>query len=317
MNLFGDNLPDVVGVYSFNLSRLNSKSAPQLLDTLRVLYQVLTNEVNAQVRESFLKGVIHEIKSSQLDAACLLPVVMSEPEPEIVDLAVVNYLELCKVTENNQFMALENLAVLLASEKTINRGAVHAAIACFGDRRVCGVLKGLQDELTDVELSGFYDSIRQPRKMKLATLDYVLSWILKLEDTNRSQLIEMLAAGLSAYLLNTSESGKVFDSAYNFGPNCFPNYTPEVCLPYTQVLAETGAVIERLKASRLAPLKGLAAILENPALMSLEAMEADQDRQRRERDDRRASDRRIVTLMPLIERRQAQRRHLERRSSNG
>jgi len=313
MNLFGDDLPDIVRIYSFNLSRLKSAGELHLLDTLRVLYQVVTNEVSIQIRESLLKGVVHEIRSAQLDAACLLPVVMSESDPEIVDLAVVSYLELCRVSESDQFTAMEHLSSLLQNDQTLNRGAVHASIACFGDRRLCGALRPLQKELTSVELSGFYDAIRQPRKIKLATLDYMLSWIVSQEHSGDRQLIDTLAAGLSAYLLSSVDSSQVFDSTYNFGPNCFPNYTPETSRSYEQVMLEVAPLINQLKSSELAPLKGLATILENPSIMSLEALETAQGIKSRSDEDRRASDRRIVTLMPLLERRQAQRRHLRQR----
>ena len=46
------------------------------------------------------------------------------------------------------------------------------------------------------------------------------------------ELLDTLTFAVSAYLVCNSDPDHVFDSTFNFGTHCFPNYTPEMVHDY-------------------------------------------------------------------------------------
>jgi hypothetical protein len=311
--VFAEKLPNEAKVYLYNLGRLTSGNVDFQLDTLQILYQEVTCELTPLARSSLLKGVIHEVRSTRLSPLSLLSVAISESDPDIVDLALVSLLELSQVKPENQFAAVNIAVRLLQDERTVNRGAVHASLACFGDRRVCAILRNSRIHVTLAVATDLYYALARPRRMKLATLDYLLGWVIDQHKTLPRELLDTLTFAVSAYVVCSSDPDYVYDSTFNFGMHCFPNYTPELVHNYSLVLPQINSLLQSLEASEIPAVSGLAEIIKNPAGTSTHELESQWHANLRQRSDRRDSDRRVINIAPYVERRSTPRRMQKRR----
>ena len=214
---------------------------------------------------------------------------------------------------HDQDPPLEELFGLMASERVVNRGALHAAIACFGDRRVCAALRQYRQYIGPRDARDLASAFVVPTTLNRATIEYFVSWLIDLSSSSQEQLVPYVSQALSEMLIRTPTKSVVYEHAFHFGPYCFATYTSPVAVTYEEFVRELQPLLEQMNKIGHPSLIALVEILQDPNSMTREELERRSQATRRRHSERRASDRRIVNLAPLMERRRSHRRNVERR----
>jgi len=101
------------------------------------------------------------------------------------------------------------LIALLNDKGVMNRGALYASLVCFGDRRVCAILRST-DIHTNQVAEDLFSALSLPRQLRIASLDFLLSLTLAREN---NESLPSLAAAVAAYAVCATHAGQMFDSS--------------------------------------------------------------------------------------------------------
>lgn len=309
-DIFPGKVPDSVETLLYNVAQLNSRSDPQLLATIKVIYKAFMAEVDDAQRKSLFLYLVQQVQSANERSDVILPFIQFETNHHLVTKAVWAYLQCRRSSFEDPFSAICDILELLARKRITNRGAVFAGLVCFGDRRVCAVLRTVRHTITIAEARAFAHAATGP--LHRPTIEFCAEWLIDLVDAEQYEIAIQIASALSAMVINDSTL-LVHDSAFNFGPYAFSHSTSFPDSNFDDLLDELSPILETLADSRLPALNRMIEIFKDPAGNSLEQLDLRKVTTRRLQNDRRVSDRRIVSLTPRIERRGNQRRNTERR----
>ena len=310
-DLFSGQLPVTVKSLTYNLNQLDSDINNPLLDTVEIIYAALTRELNSRQRKLFFSYIVQEVENQRTNASALLVFCRFEPDQHIVCQAVWSYLLNRKTTFEAPMLAVEELLSLLSDYSVNNRGALYAGLVCFGDRRVCAAARMIRHTISAEDAKGFSSAVTAP--LHRATLDFCLYWLMDLLMEKDFEMAMHVAYALSSMVIK-DDVMVVHDREHHFGPFAFraSQALPEVS--WQSWLQEYAPVLKTLGLIEKPAIEQMLAIFEDPQATTLEQLERRKNASRRNDAERRASDRRIVNITPILERRSRNRREGERRT---
>ncbi len=310
---FTTSLPPSLESLSYHFSTINRDTDSALFRTLRIVYQAFVSECTPDQRLVFLTHTIERVESVVQDPAALKVFIQFEPDQQIVCLAVWAYLQHRKARFDNPFVAAGEIAGIFVDGDPVNRGAVFAALVCFGDRRVCALARTIKGNITAADARSFALAVSTP--LNRVTLEFCLTWLLELVRRKDFEIAIPVSSALSAMIVKDA-SLMIHHDQYNFGPYAFPSATNYPSVRLGEFLVELSPILDALAELDKPALNQMIAIFRNPGSVTLDQLERRKLSTRRRSTDRRASDRRIVDIVPHIERRSQQRRNEERRMMN-
>ena len=312
-DLFEGKPSTVAATFVHNLEKFSEHDYDEERETLRLLYELLTLELDSRQRALLVEFVIQEVSSMRLDNLALLPFVENEPLPQVITPALNAFITLGRPNHTNPFDNVKLLLNFLKDRSVVNRGAIHAGLASFGDLRVCAALRPYRQFLDASNAREFSSAIAPP--LHRSTFEYCLMWANELaQDRDLKTLIHVASAIVSLVTQNNHQPAH--DRLFAFGTNCFPHFHPDFELSYESLLAHYEPLLETLTSYDLLPLTQAIEIARDPNGKSAEDLERRKESSRRQQADRRASDRRIVQIAPHIERRARSRRLGPRRTKS-
>lgn len=303
MNIFAYNLDLLAPEYN------SPEENPLPLLTLNLVYRATVDRLDFRQRLSLIKGIVDQVRSRRVNAFCLLSVAMVDHEPEIIDLALSSFLRSNFPDERNPLGACDAISYMLRQGDIRNPGAVHASLACFGDRRLCSLLKAHGIRTAEMIDENFFEAMCTERSLKQATLDYLMETLVSIKD-NDNLPVDQFSAAIAAYVVSGIDSVYIEDSDFNFGSYCFPHEISRGKRAYDEFLEEIRPLLQHFETSDSTALNRLATVLKDPLVnISLEQLKI----KLRSDADRRGGDRRVVNMIPMIDRRSRQRREVEER----
>jgi len=311
-DIFSSEVPPSVECLLYNTNTLTLQSHRLQFDSLKYIYEQVINDITTAQRQRLFQYIISNIESASLDAVALIPLIRFETDHTLTTLAVQAYLRNRRVSFNYPLGATEDLVGLLDAGRVTNHGAVFSAMVCFGDRRICTALRPLRDSISPLEAKAF--ALAATSQLHKCTLEFCLTWLVDLVKKEKFSVAIQIASAISSMVINDSTS-RVQSLQYNFGPFGFSTATIGESVSLEEALQEYTPIIETLSTAGIPSLDLMVEVFRDPGGSSLDQVERRRTAtSRRVASDRRASDRRIVSLTPRIERRQASRREGARRT---
>ncbi len=310
--IFSDEMPLAVDCLLFNIQQLTLQSSKLQFDSLKFIYTQMLTDTTAGQRQQLLQYILDQVEAAELDAVSLIPVIRFETKHTITTPAVHAYIRNRRVSFKRPLSATEDLIGLLDAGRVANHGAVISAMACFGDRRICTALRPLRSSISPMEAKAF--AAATIPELYECTIEFCLTWLVDLVTKKKFSVAIQIASAISSTIAN--EPGlRVKNLHHNFGPYGFPTADIDASVTLQRALEKFQPIIETLSRAHIPSLDLMIELLRNPTSNSFN--QAEQRRRattRRKNSDRRASDRRIVNLTPLIDRRQSSRRESARRT---
>ncbi len=304
-HVFEENIPGVASCLEYNLHLLSHDASALLFDTLKFVYDVFRQEVDVKNRKVFLESVFQKIRTVELDPAALLIFIHDESDPDIVRIAVWAYLKHRRGSVGDPFIATQHILSILSKGNAVNCGAILAGLVCFGDRRVCSATRTVRDLITTEDARKFSEAVTGP--LRQATAEFCLGWLVDLGSRKNDAIVTHVASALSSIVLSKSEA-RIKDTQFSFGPLGFTHSQNLQEVEYSDFISDLMPILDLLAERDIPALNEMIAILKDPLLKTINVLE------RREIPTRRkATDRRIVTIMQQLERRAEQRRSYSRR----
>lgn len=313
-DIFSENIPTSVECLLFNINQLSLQSPKLQFDSLKYIYNEVAADTNKSQRYQLIQHVVDNIETANLAAAALIPLIRFEPEHTLTTFAVRSYLRNRRVSFDHPLGATEDLIGLLDSGRVSNHGAVLCALVGFGDQRICTALRPLRDSISPIEAKSF--ALASTAQLHKCTIEFCLTWLVDLVKQEKFSVAIQIASAVSSMVINDSSS-MVQNLQYNFGPFGFLSANRVDTVPLNETMVEFQPILETLSKAGIPSLDLMIEIFRDPGGSSLDQVERRRtSTTRRETSDRRASDRRIVSLIPRIERRQTGRREGARRTMN-
>ena len=155
---FSNNLLKSIRALQSNFVELGNVVDCRIYDTLRIVYRSLVVESKVDQRLAFFEHVLEQVEEVEMDAAALKVFIQFEPNNVIVNRAVQAYLQLRQANREDPFVAVHDILGLVSSGNIVNRGAVFAALVCFGVGVFAAIhflIMGLSHVLRPREWCGF------------------------------------------------------------------------------------------------------------------------------------------------------------------
>ncbi len=318
--LFPEKIPNSVSSLIYNLRQLSSSldqnldtttAQAFLIDTIGIVYQAVVLELDEAARRTVFQFIVQRVAAAEDDAAALLVFVRFEPSHHLACQATWAYLKSRQASFDNPMAATRDLTKLLTEGEVLNRGAVFAGLVCFGDRRICSIARTIRNILSPAEVRSFALAVTLG-PLHLPSIEFCLTWLVDLVNRRQFEVAIPLASAMSAMVVKDSAL-LVHENDYNFGPFGFGSATSYRKIRFSDLLVELSPILDSLSHTGNTALDQMLEIFMDPGSSSLDQLERRRAEGRRNKSERRASDRRIVDLAPHIERRAANRRGDERR----
>jgi hypothetical protein len=304
--VFYDDVPECVLCLKYSLGLLKQDSSQLSITTIKLIYSVFIDECETHQRKAFLGHIVDKIESAQCNPVALLVFIRYDPHPEIIHLAVSGYLQHRRSSIDDPFVAARDTLSILNNGDVANRGALLAALVCFGDRRICLTVRSTWDSITPEEAIDFSKAIT--KSLYRATLEFFVTWLVHLRFQERYEVMMPVASAFSS-MLTSQPIRTIRDRQYNFGPYGFASAQslPEVAI--SNLLVEMAPLIDLLSGSGVPELNEVIETLRDYSYSNgPDAIEQDHAATSRELTERRVNDRRLAATSPRFERRVRQRR---------
>jgi hypothetical protein len=260
-----------------------------------------------------LNAAVISIKTTELEPEALLTFIENDPSPDLVTQAVHSYLILGKAQFDEPLAALKDTLSMLGDPRIHNKGLILAGLITFGERRVCAAIRPYHSQFKVDTYKQLSSSVRATT-LHRCTLDHLLNWLLEIGRTAEfkpalTEHVGYLTRTLTSLVMQNPRR-PVEDMSFNFGRFAFPSFTESFSTDYQVVLVKFEPLLDTLETLRNPDINKLISILRNP----VDAKSEHQNAPRRIQSHRRRSnDRRVLSIAPAIERREENRRMLQRR----
>ena len=259
--VFPSRIPSSARCLEYNLNILKQDSSPLLFDTLNIVYRDFSQEVEVNLRKTFLEFVIQQIKTVNHDPIVLLVLVHFDPHPDVVRLAVWAYLKHRKSTLDDPFVATQDILSIMVNRNVVNRGAAFAGLVCFGDRRVCSAATAIRDSISVEQARDFSAAVSSP--LHRATVEFCLTWLLDLTKRNKHDTLVHVASAFATMVVDNS-SQCILDTEFNFGPYGFTSNQTLPEIRFSDLLIELQPTLDLLAAYEISALDKMITILKDP-----------------------------------------------------
>lgn len=312
-------VPGVMQTLAHNLQRIDRRNFRSERDTQRIVYARFVKELDANLRTMMLNAVIGSVRDSEVAPEALLAFIENDTSAGLVKTAIEHYLMLGTSRLHEPLQALTDILPMLSDPIIDTKGLILAGLLSFGDRRICAALRPYHSHLKlktyeQLAVSIQVDTLATAPLHRCA-IDHLLLWLVDLvrEAKSKPALKENVSNLTKAVtsMVSQATSKEVEDRLFNFGHFPFASYTKSSTATYQNVIAEFEPIFDSL------------CQFENPAVDHLIVFLCDPDQEdserrstpapRRNKSSRRSQDRRVVSIFPSIERREQNRRTIERR----
>lgn len=155
---------------------------------------------------NYVKGMVENTDFVSTNA--FLPFIVEETADHIVSTAVIDYVSLAPISENDPMSRVKDIIGMLESGFLKNDGAVFGALLFLGDERVCKLLAHIRDSLE-------HDDIRRVTNavtgfIYSATTDFYLDWLEGLEGDQMDSCFGLVASGLGLIAKRAIIKDRVF-----------------------------------------------------------------------------------------------------------
>jgi hypothetical protein len=130
----------------------------------------------------------------------LLPFIAEEESKRIVSSAVIDYVSLRPLTENDEMSGPRDIIGMLKSGFLKNSGAAFGALLHLGDQRVCKLLWSLRDDLSEDEIrtavtctTGF---------LYASSVEFEIDWMEAMDGDIKDGIFGLVASGLALQFKN-------------------------------------------------------------------------------------------------------------------
>ena len=306
--VFSGNTPQCVEALLYMVSQ--PVQDPLAESTLESIYRCFLEDIDDDARKLTLLCFVRQVQELELEPEALLPFCRFDTNHQIVNDAVRSYLQCKRGTLDEPFLAASVLLELFDEGKIRNSGAAFAGLVCFGDRRLCSVLRTTRDSLSVPELRAFARGVSSP--IFEATIEFCVDWLIDLADNRDFEKAVHVASAIASIVINDS-SHLVYRPNFHFGPMLFPNGNQTDPVRLNELLGDLEPMLETLRRYGMPTVDRMIEIISDPMAASVSNLDRRTQSNRRQKSDRRGSDRRIVDIKPAIERRSGDRRELNRR----
>ncbi|XOV86636.1 MAG: hypothetical protein ACFHX7_16905 [Pseudomonadota bacterium] len=280
--------------------------------TIEIIYRAFMESVDDESRKLVFLCVVKEVESGGLGAEALLPFCQCETNHHLVNDAVRAFLQHKRGTLEQPMLATAILLDLLAERKFRNVGAAFAGMVCFGDRRVCAVLRTVRDRVAVADTRAFARAVSNP--LFLPSIEFCIDWLVDLTDDRNFEKAVHVSSAIASMVVNDSTL-LVHQRQSHFGPYCFSQSQSFAPMRFDDLLDELRPMLETLRQLGMPAVERMLEIIADPMSANVDDLDRRKESSRRKRSDRRVSDRRIVNIRPAVDRRAEQRRDTERRTA--
>jgi hypothetical protein len=140
------------------------------------------------------KGFVEN--TSFVAVGALLPFICQDNARRIVATAVIDYVSLGPISNNDQMTNVKEIISLIADEYLQNPGAVFGALLNLGDRRVCRLLLPLRDKLARKAVNEVAKA--GTGVMSAAAVEFYIDWLEAIRTSN-DDLYGAVASGLALH----------------------------------------------------------------------------------------------------------------------
>jgi hypothetical protein len=167
----------------------------EMIGPLRGLYRQLATKMSDEDRYSVFRHVVGFIENtSVVSTNALLPFIAEDRARMIVSTAVIDYVSLGPLSNNDPMSRVKDIVGMIESGMLENEGAAFGALLHIGDKRVCDLLIPLRDCLD-------HDAMNEAVKCSTgfihsATVDFYLDWLEGMEGVDQDGAFGVVASGL-------------------------------------------------------------------------------------------------------------------------
>jgi hypothetical protein len=167
----------------------------EMIGPLRRLYEQLATKMSDDDRYSVFRHVKGFIENtSAVSTNALLPFIAEDKARMIVSTAVIDYVSLSPLSDNDPMSRVKDIIGMIESSMLENEGAAFGALLHIGDKRVCDLLIPLRDSLD-------HDAMNEAVKCSTgfihsATVDFYLDWLEGMEGVDQDGAFGVVASGL-------------------------------------------------------------------------------------------------------------------------
>jgi hypothetical protein len=167
----------------------------EMIQPLRGLYRQLATKISEEDRYSVFRHAVGFIENtSVVSTNALLPFIVEDEARMIVSTAVIDYVSLSPLSDNDPMSRVKDIIGMLEGGMLENDGAAFGALLHIGDERICDLLIPLRDSLD-------YDAMNEAVKCSTgfihsATIDFYLDWLEGMEGVDQDGAFGVVASGL-------------------------------------------------------------------------------------------------------------------------
>ena len=211
-----DLLPNFEDVIICEIVRYGIFNDEKMVPPLRQLYtEVIMKAPKEKRMEIFthVKGMVENTEFVSPNA--LLPFIFWDDERGIVSTAVIDYVSLAPLTNDDPMSRVKGIVGLIERGSLRNDGAAFGALLFLGDDRVCSLLVPVRDTLDENDIRDATNCMTGA--MYGPTVDFYLDWLEGMGGDKKDLLFGLVASGLLLIPKRAMLKNRVFT-----GPRPFP-----------------------------------------------------------------------------------------------
>jgi hypothetical protein len=177
------------------ITRYGFYNREEMIGPLAAFYRELVMKLPEERRFELYRHVAGMVEAGDhISINAFLPFMAEDNSRQIVSTAVIDFVSLGPLTENDPMSRVKGVVGMIESGMLENEGAAFGALLHMGDRRVCQLVLPLRDSLDRDTLQEVVNC--QTGFMHAATVDFYLNWLEGLEGDVRDRQFGLVAAGL-------------------------------------------------------------------------------------------------------------------------
>jgi len=175
--------------------RLGIFGRDDMVAPLMRLYEQLTTSTPPQHRVGLLGHVVGAIEHTNVvSIGALMPFITEDPSHAVVAAAVIDYVSLGPLVDNDPMSRVKEIAVMIEQRQVANTGAAFGGLLHMGDARICKVLLPLRDGLDG-------NAVEECARCGTGVLhsdvvDFYLSWLEGMDATPADGIFGTVVAAL-------------------------------------------------------------------------------------------------------------------------
>ena len=191
-----DGLKTLDDIVLCEILRYGIYNDAEMIVSLQQLYSDRFAQVPIERRSEVYRHVVGMVENVDfVSCNAFLPFIAEDDDTTIVSTAVIDYVSLAPLTDNDPMSRPRGIVGMIESGMLENEGAAFGALLHIGDPRVCKLIWPLRDTLD-------HDSINEVVKCQTglissSTVDFYIDWLEGMEGDIRDGQFGLVASGLA------------------------------------------------------------------------------------------------------------------------